>query len=201
MMLKVIKEQLEQQWGPFSEEKNCFCNGTTAYLDPARKFNYIFKPISKNLYEEYAVSRDIAIPDELLTLYSECNGMRLFLSSFSIYGMQERRSEIEPFDLVIENLNNYSRLHCLTDEYFLFGAFGRDFVFAYDLQNTKKIKCLSLDNGAEVMNFDSLSDLFDYFIPRMATLYDSNCRKITPDKEFEGIPALENVTYRLDEII
>lgn len=201
MMLKGIKDQLEQRWGPFSEEENCLCNGTTAYLDPARKFNYIFKPLSKKLFEEYAVSNGVVIPDELLALYAECNGMRLFLSSFSIYGLQERRFEIEPFDLAIENQNNHSRLHGLMDEYFFFGAFGRDFVFAYNLRKANEVKCIALETGAEVISFDSLSALFEYFIPRIAKLYDSNCRKINPDKEFEGIPALENVTSKLDEII
>lgn len=201
MMLDEIKEQLEQYWGPFSEEENCICNGAPAYMDSDRKFNYIFKPLSKRLYEEYAATKCIVIPDDLLSLYSECNGMRLFLSSLSIYGLQERRFENEPFDLAIENQNNYARLHGLMDEYFFFGAFGRDYVFAYDLQNANEIKCISLETGSEVMSFNSLVALFDYFIPRIANLYDSNCRKINPDKQFEGIPALENVTSRLDEII
>lgn len=201
MMLNDIKNQLEHNWGPFSEDDNCICNGSAAYLNPDRKFNYIFKPLSKNLYEKYAASKGVVLPGELLDLYAECNGMRLFLSSFSIYGLQERRVETEPFDLAIENQNNHSRLHGLMDEYFFFGAFGRDYVFAYNLQNANKIACIALETGDEVMSFDSLSALLDYFIPRIAKLYDSNCRKINPDKEFEGIPALENVTSKLDEII
>lgn len=51
------------------------------------------------------------------------------------------------------------------------------------------------------MHFDSLVDLFECFIPRLSNLYDENCIKLNPNELFAGIPALENSTTNINEII
>lgn len=200
MTLKEVIKQLEQTWGPFADAGNSICNGTPEYMESGLKFNYIFKPISKSSYFEYAAKNSITIPDELLSIYGECNGFRLFLSSLSIYGIQKRRNEMEPYDLGIENNNSRSRLKDKYLDHFIFGAFGRDYLLAYDLSKSSKIKCINIEDGCIVKEFCSLGELLDFFVPRMIKLYDSKCRKITPDKMFNGIPALENATFDFEEL-
>jgi len=201
MILKDVISQLEQKWGPFADAENSICNGNLEYMKSGLKFNYIFKPISKDKYFEYAANNDITIPDELLSVYGECNGFRLFLSSLSIYGIQERKSEMEPYDLGVENSNSHSRLKGKYPNQLIFGAFGRDYLLAYDLTEDNKITCISIEDGYVIKTFCSLVELLDFFVPRMIKLYDFECRKIKPDKIFKGIPALENATFDFKELI
>ena len=201
MMLKKIINQLEQKWGPFVDAENSICNGTPEYTESGLKFNYIFKPISKDKYLKYALDNNVAIPNELSLLYDECNGFRLFLSSLSIYGIQERKSKMEPYDLSVENHNSRSRLKGKYPDHLVFGAFGRDYLLSYDLTEKNKIKCISIENGHVIKTFCNLVELLDFFVPRMMKLYDSKCRKIKPDRMFKGIPALENATFDFKELI
>lgn len=201
MTLKEIINQLEQKWGLFVDSDNSICNGTLKYMESNLKFNYIFKPISKDKYFGFATNSNITIPNELLSIYSECNGFRLFLSSLSIYGIQERKNEMEPYDLRVENNNSHTRLKGKYPNHLIFGAFGRDYLFAYDLAENNKIKCISIEYECVVKIFCSLEELLNFFIFRMMKLYDSECRKIQPNKIFKGIPVLENTTSDFDELI
>lgn len=201
MMLKEVINQLEQKWGPVADAENSICNGTPKYMESGLKFNYIFKPISKDKYFKYAANNNITIPDELLSIYDECNGFRLFLSSLSIYGIQERKNEMEPYDLGVENINSRSRLSGKYPDHLIFGAFGRDYLLSYDLTGNNKIKCINIEDGCVIKTFSSLMELLGFFVPRIMKLYDSECRKIKPDKMFKGIPALENAAFDFDELI
>lgn len=201
MTLKEVINQLEQKWGPFADAENSICNGTLEYMESGLKFNYIFKPISKGKYFDFAANNNTTIPDELLSIYSECNGVRLFLSSLSIYGIQERKCEMEPYDLGVENGNSHIRLKGEYPGHLIFGAFGRDYLLAYDLRGDDKIKCISIEDGNIVKIFCSLEELLDFFVLRMMKLYDSKCRKIKPDKMFKGIPVLENAVFDFEELI
>lgn len=199
-MIKDYTAKLEQLWGPFSDLGNSIANGSPAYMQNGLKFNYIFKPIPINCYIEFGKRTKTELPDDLMDLYAECNGLRLFLSSLSIYGLQARTSQMEPYDLAIENMNNRARLGKQADSLFFFGAFGRDYVFAYDLPGNHEIKCISFKTGEELLRFTKVNELLDCFIPRICTLYDSACNKKHPALEFSGIPALENATFRIEEI-
>lgn len=200
MMLDKVIDQLEQKWGPFADAGNSICNGTPEYMGSGLRFNYIFKPISTEKYFAFAANDHLTIPDELLSIYSECNGVRLFLSSFSIYGIQERKSEMEPYDLGIENSNSLIRLKGKYPRHLIFGAFGRDHLLAYDLMGENKIKCINIEDGHIVKMFCSLEEVLDFFVPRMVKLYDSGCRKLKPDKMFKGIPALEHAVFDFEEL-
>lgn len=133
-----------------------------------------------------------------------CNGFRLFLSSFTIYGLQNRENEMEPYDLAIENYNIVARMkanRCENKGFFFFGSYGRDYVFAYKEDAPNKVFCLKNGFDTVEMEFDSLQELMKFFVPRIIAKYDENCNKDCLYERFKQIPVLANAMYGLSEIM
>ena len=203
MMINYIEEFLGERWGEWEEVENYRCNGTPIYMDNGLRFNYIFKPLSYEMYEAVFERLGAEISEELSEIYKQCNGMRLLLSGFSIYGLQGGGYEMEPYDLSLENFRILQEMFgngCNTQKYIFWGAYGCDYVFAYEKGKMDKVYCMKQGYDEILLTFNSVRETIEYFIPRIADCYDENCNKKKQNGEFEGIPFLANSMYELDEL-
>lgn len=201
MLLSFIEQQLSARWGNFSCENNYRSNGMLPYMNNGLAFNYIFSPAPiSSCVDRY----NCELTSELLDLYSACNGMRLFLSGLCIFGVQTREYEMEPFDIATENYNIHARMaanNCENKDLIFFGSYGKDCVFAYDSKKTERILCVKNGQDVPIMTFDTLKELFDFFVPRIADQYDMACTKKVPNKKYKGIPVLANSMLSIEEIL
>lgn len=97
------------------------------------------------------------LPKDLKEFYSKFNGIRLFFSSFSIYGMQSNRffTDNVPYDLSIENFSRNK-----DKSYVVFGSICGCYYFAY--KNDKRQKSyykLDADDYSILATYSSLEEL------------------------------------------
>lgn len=201
MLLSSVEQQLSARWGNFICESNYRSNGMLPYLNNGLAFNYIFSPIPiSSCIDRY----NWELPPELLDLYSECNGMRLFLSGLCIFGVQTREYEMEPFDIATENHNIHARMAANNhdnEDLIFFGSYGKDCVFAYNSKNPERILCVKNGQAEPIMTFDTLKDMFEFFVPRIAEQYDEACTKKELNRKYMSIPVLANSMLSIEEIL
>jgi len=199
-MISYIKQQLSNRWGSFSCKNTFEHNGNLPYMANGLAFNYIFRPISSNaITERYSCE----LPADLHALYGVCNGMRLFLSSFCIFGVQTRAGEMEPFDIATENHNIHARMignNCEIEDLVFFGSLGKDTVFAFDRRFPNSYLCMKNGSSSPIKTFNSLAAMFDWFIPRLMKLYNDDCSKVFPNEKYKKIPALANAILSYEEL-
>ena len=203
-MLGDIIKKIESRWGEMTTENNCFYNGSPKYLKNKSHFNYIFKKIGLEKYCDFAKEHFFEMPQELIDFYQECNGIRLFLSSLSIYGFQVSTDTMQPFDLAIENYNIHARMsgnNCDNDALFFFGSYGGDYVFAYDINQSNEIYVYENGFNKPILSFESLKDLLCFFVDRMSIHYNEKCEKDKINVEFKKYPALAHSMYDINEIL
>ena len=195
MLLDYIKESLIKKWNEY--------DGHPEYLLPDVSFNKIFPPIDWDYYHQLETEIGISFPQELKNFYSECNGCRLFLSSFSIFGLQNGSRILEPYDLVIENHNIHERMKengCDDQNYFFFGNYGRNYVFAFKIDESNRLYMLENGKATVITRFDSLESLIHYFMPRMLDHYDDKYECDQPKTKYKNIPVLKNALYDLSSV-
>lgn len=134
MLIDYVKKELSNKWGVWYEEESYEYLGNPEYLENKLHFAYVFSPVGADSISDYAEEKGFCMPNELQEIFRSCNGMRLFLSSFSLYGFQSGKDEMEPYDIRTENYNIHARMKengCDRLDWFFFGSYG-DYVFAYD---------------------------------------------------------------------
>ena len=201
-MIDYVKTQLCEKWGKWEQEDTYEFIGSPEYLKAGVHFSYIFTPTETEKIERYACECKVKLSEEIYELFKKCNGMRLFLSSFSLYGFQTGKEEMEPFDIRTENNNIHMRMkenRCDVPEWFFIGAYG-DYVFAFDPVDNQCIKCVENGYADIEMTFATVDDLVHFFIPRMIDKYRDDFCKKKPNMEFEKIPALANAMFDIEEI-
>lgn len=201
-MVDYIKAQLCEKWGEWEKENTYEFIGNPGYLKDGLRFSYIFTPTGAEQIICYADECKVVLTEEIQELFEECNGIRLFLSSFSLYGFQTGEEEMEPFDIRTENHNIHARMqenNCDVPEWFFLGSYG-DYVFAFDANDNQCIKCMENGYADVEMMFATVEDLLHYFIPRIVDKYEKDFCKKKPNREFIKIPALANAMFDIDEI-
>ena len=151
--MEPIKEIFEK-WKVDYEDKyvTILCN--TDHIQKNTRLHYFYKPVDMpKLFKKMKWY----LPKDLKEFYKRFNGMRLFFSSFCIYGVQSCRFETEnaPYDILIEN---FSR--SLDKSYIIFGCILGGKVFAY--KNDKKCsQYYELDENdfSVLRTYESLNDL------------------------------------------
>ena len=199
MLIDYVKKELSGKWGAWYKEKSYEYIGTPEYMIRGMHFAYVFLSLETDKISDYAENIGFCLPREMKIIYSMCNGMRLFLSSFSLYGFQSGKDEMEPYDIRTENYNIHARMRengSDRPECFFFGSFG-DYVFAY---NKKEIKCFKNGFSEEVLTFSSIDELLHFFIPRIMDKYDKQFYKKNPNAKFKQIPTLANAMFDISEI-
>lgn len=201
-MVDYVKAQLCERWGEWEKDNSYEYIGNPQYLKEGLHFSYIFMPVGTEQIIKYAIECEVSLTEEIHEMFKVCNGMRLFLSSFSLYGFQSGQDEMEPYDIRVENNNIHTRMkenRCDVPEWFFIGAYG-DYVFAFDPVDNQCIKCVENGYADIEMTFATVDEMVHFFVPRMIDKYrDDFCKKKT-NMEFEGIPALANAMFDIEEI-
>ena len=197
-MIEFVKEQISEKWKPMECVGGDYVEGKPLYLKDGLYFNYIFRSIQ-------AKESDcgLKLHPELLDIYEKCNGMRLFLSSFCIYGLQGAGGLMEPYDIRTENINIHGRMKenfCDVPALVFWGSVCNDYVLAYREDAMNEIMCM--ENGAAdvIKRFSSIREAIEFFVPRLIDLYDDKHKKICPNQEFSGIDTLENAAMDINEL-
>lgn len=197
-MVEFVKKQISEKWTPMECVCGDYVEGKPQYLKDGLYFNYIFCPIQ-------AKESDcgLKLHPELLEIYEQCNGMRLFLSSFCIYGLQGAGGLMEPYDIRTENVNIHGRMKenfCDESALVFFGSVCNDYVLAYREDAMNEIMCMENGSADVLKSFSSISEAVEFFVPRLVELYDDNHNKKSPNIEFSGIDTLENTVMDINEL-
>ncbi|GEM_PF-2234193 len=151
--MEIIKEIFEK-WKVDYEDKYVTILCKSDYIQKNTNLHYFYKPVDMSkLFKKMKWY----LPKDLKEFYKNFNGMRLFFSSFSIYGTQINRFETKntPFDILIEN---FSR--SLDRSYIVFGCILGGKVFAY--KNDKKCSQyyeLNENDFSVIRTYESLNEL------------------------------------------
>lgn len=152
--MKIIDE-IFKTWNKDYEDKYVTILCKADHIQKGTNLHYFYKP--ENM-PKYFKSKGWYLPKDLKAFYSKFNGMRLFFSSFSIYGTQCNRffTDKVPYDLSIENFN-----HSKDHSYVVFGTIMGCYYFAY--KNDKKQKGyykLYAKDFSILDTYDSLDEIF-----------------------------------------
>lgn len=151
--MEIIKEIFEK-WKVDYEDKyvTILCN--TDHIQKDTKLHYFYKPVDMpKLFKKMKWY----LPKDLKEFYKNFNGMRLFFSSFCIYGVQSCRFETRhiPFDIIIENFSRSKN-----KDYIIFGTILGCYYFVY--KNDKRSKGyykIDADDWSILKQYDSLDQL------------------------------------------
>ena len=151
--MEPIKEIFEK-WKVDYEDKyvTILCN--TDHIQKDTKLHYFYKPVDMpKLFKKMKWY----LPNDLKEFYKNFNGMRLFFSSFCIYGVQSCRFETKhiPFDIIIENFSRSKN-----KDYIIFGTILGCYYFVY--KNDKRSKGyykIDADDWSILKQYDSLDQL------------------------------------------
>ena len=187
-----IIQVITEKWGPLTESDSFKANGMPDYMQ-GTAFNYIYLSSGKETVEK-----------TLIDFYREYNGVKLFLSGFSIYGFPLKRNKYNPYDFYVENFRIHFEMannNCDKPEWIFFGSFTGLYVFAYDRLSEKQYVCVERGKSDILLSFDSFEELVSYFVLSIITKYDENCNKLIPNDEYRDIPILANSMVALEELV
>lgn len=198
-MLKI--ELLEKKWGKLNRANNYLYNGDVDYISKKTKLNFIFDKIDYALYKDVYGKLGLEIPPDLKNFYDSYNGCRLFFGSLNVFGIQiNRKDEIVPFDIFLTNTNNLGKMKKADMQKYdivNFGSLGGQYLFGYKKDDAKTIYCTENGSVEVVKKYKDFDNWLDTYFDYLINEYDSDCKKIHPNKEYEGTPVLENLTYKL----
>lgn len=195
-------EKLEEKWGSFRKVSHYYEQCELPFISDQARLNVIFDPIDFGVVEGVFANKlkSELLPD-LKEFYLKYNGCRLFSNSFNIYGVQVYDSDIyQPYDIVIENVNNYAKMSDREKKrcnLLFFGSLGGDYIFGYDRDEKKQIYCVEAGHGKILKRFDSFNAFITYYINGLINEYDLKGKKLHPEEDSVGIPVLENLTSSL----
>lgn len=194
-MVNYIKGILKSKWGDFEDKDGDCVQGKPDYLD-GDYMSYIFKPCVCDKTEIY-------IPADLKVLFEQCNGMRIVLSGFTIFGFQIGSSDMVPYDFNVENINIHYRMreNSCDDESLVFvGSVARDFVLAMRKDKIDVVYLMKNGYSTVIKEYSSLIECAKSIIPRLLERYDDNYNNLFPHEEYNKYPALANAVYSLEEL-
>lgn len=198
-IIKVITEK----WGTLTELDSFKANGMPDYMQ-GTAFNYIYIMSEKETVEKILRKNKIILSEELIDFYREYNGVKLFLSGFSLYGFPIKRNTYNPYDFCVENMRIHIEMvnnNCDKPEWIFFGSYAGLYVFAYDRLSVKQYVCVERGKSDILLSFDSFEELVSYFVLSIITKYDENCNKLIPNEEYRDIPVLANAMVALEELV
>lgn len=198
-----IIQVITEKWGPLTESDSFKANGMPDYMQ-GTAFNYIYLSSGKETVEKTLLKNKIILSEELIDFYREYNGVKLFLSGFSIYGFPLKRNKYNPYDFYVENFRIHFEMannNCDKPEWIFFGSFTGLYVFAYDRLSEKQYVCVERGKSDILLSFDSFEELVSYFVLSIITKYDENCNKLIPNDEYRDIPILANSMVALEELV
>ena len=193
--------ELERKWGEFKKVDHYWENGPLPFISDHTRLNVLFEPESDVLiHKTFHHSLECEILPELRAFYKSYNGCRLFNGAFNIYGIQNHREDIyEPFNIVLENFNNYAKVKInlsAKKPFVVIGSLGGDYLFSYKTDELRTIYCTKSGERKILKEFEDFNMFFSYCFHALIGEYDLEGRKIHPDKENVEFLELEDSTHK-----
>ena len=182
-MLK-FKEQLEEKWGPFEKDEFFWKQRNIASVSPRTYLNVLFNPVNIKLYKIFEKDFNCKFPRELKKFYKRYNGIMLFCQSFRIFGFNINvDTSYQTLHFSFENARiNFQKKCPKYSDMISFGYYA-EYNFCFDRKNNKKIYVISRNTFEHVHTFNSLQELFDYYLPPLIKEYNEKGEKIHPTSE------------------
>jgi hypothetical protein len=142
---------------------------------PAAYLHKYFAPISSSDWLSYAMS----LPEQLVCLYQECNGLDFFLGKLSVYGLRQHfardlSAQFQPFDLKDhdgEHRTIYHPLKVSPDNRTFFASYLEDGSGVYvHLESEMVFRCLR-DSSSPVNTWTNVKDFLETEFDRLASLH------------------------------
>ncbi len=195
-------DRIEKKWGKMEHKEHYCFNCPLPFISEKALLNIVFDAeeidVIEKLYEESFMAE---IPNFLRNIYLNCNGCRLFFSSLSVYGFQRHPKDLyEPYDMIRENANNYSKMPKGIKErckLVFFASLGGAYIFGFEYDNPSRIYMLNASDYKTEGIYPDFASFFDTFFDALFDEYDEKGYKKHPNEQDKGIPALENLTYTL----
>lgn len=178
---------LETKWGNFEKDVTFYKQCNIKSISSRTYLNVLFVPLDNSLIRKAEKALDCRFPTELLNFYKRFNGMVLFSQSFRIFGINKNTSNsYETLDIVLENMriNVKKNMHGYSN-LVSFGYYA-EYSFFFDKKERDKIFVISRNNFQLYHTFDSIKELFDYYIPILINKYDTNGIKIDKTEKTFG---------------
>ncbi len=194
--------KLEQKWGEMLHEEHYSYNCKLPFISDKALLNIVFDPLNMGeTKDKFSQAFHCSMPLFLEEIYERCNGCRLFFSSLSIFGFQVYPKDVhEPFDILLENANNYAKMPEAIrqrTQLIFFATLGGAYIFGTNKDEQKKVYMLNCTDYKTEGIYPDFDSFFDTFFDMLYDEYDDHGRKIHPVSSDIGIPALENLTYTL----
>ncbi len=198
-----LVDLINKKW-KLSKEKDV---GLTYYVNNNEAkhmaFYELYEKINMSYYKKFANSYNIVFLPELLDFYKAYNGCKLFYDSISIYGIKINGNG--PFDLFLNDRNRHGDIktkisninskdlelpdgvtrkdfdNCidvLLDDIVFFGCVGKYNMYYKQSEISNPKIYLSYEEGiTPIKTFNSIKEVFEFYIPKLYEEYDENGTK------------------------
>ena len=202
LKMKAYIDALVDKWGTMKHLGHYCANGDMPFISAAARLNIVFDPEKKDMIDAVFQSQfNCEASDALKAFYAESNGCRLFSGSLNVWGIQLHPEDLfEPFDLMLENQRVMAKIklpRMEIERYYFFASLGGEYIFGIKKDENSRVYGFKSGSKDIAIQFDGFDDFFDHFFSKLLDEYDLTGRKKHPNIEYQGIPVLENVTYKL----
>ena len=156
------------KWKIERQDKFSFSLCKTDNIEEDTFLHTLYNPVEN--MAKYFSQKNWVLPQDLKEFYKTYNGVRLFFSSFNIFGCQSNvgNTDIVPYDIFIENYNHSNNLN-----YIVFGCILSCYNFAFKNDiNDKKYYKLDARDYSVIKTYDSLEQLFENELPVFVDEYN-----------------------------
>lgn len=166
-----------KKWGQFIDEDKFYikqCN--LSRYSPKTFLNVLFKSIDKSKYERVEKVLNCKLPQELMDLYENYNGVMLFAQTFRIFGVgvESLQSPYSTLDIVNENITIQKKYPNWDPNFVNFGYQGSRYRFCYHRDDMKKIYVVDRQSMEIVHEFENLDKLMKYYVEKLSKYYNDN---------------------------
>lgn len=167
--------------GQHQTENGTLLIGKAPHIAPQAWLHRIFEPLSDSQIKELELKMKISIPHDYRCFLNYSNGLGVFNTTLSLYGMtfinnRTVESTYQPFDIVRRNvIERPANAH--KDVLFI-GSYSWDLSLLFIDPNTNKVHICKRDDATPIFEWSSFSLMLEQEIKRLATLFDSEGKKI-----------------------
>lgn len=159
--------------------------GRAPHIAPLAWLHSIYPPLEDFELSELEKKLGILIPDAYKVFLKMTNGLKVFSTTFYLYGFRKRNTRTvddawQPFDLWIPNVAE--RPENASSNIFFIGGYDWDGSHLYIDPKTAKVYLCGPENATPLYAWSSFANMLDSEIKRLLTLFDKDGKEISPDE-------------------
>lgn len=192
-MIKHKIEQLVMQYeglGTMELENGTVLVGKAPHVGSEAWLHELFKPLSKDDCNEIESELKTKLPREYKDyLTSEYNGLRIFVTTFSLYGLKKQlgrsvETAAQPFSILTSN--TIEKPKNAQDNFFFIGGYGKDSSKLYIDKETDKVHYCKRNDATSLLEWNSFNEMMSSELIRIFSLFDEEGKK--KNEEVATIP-------------